>query len=44
MFYEVIPGKAMGGVLTYRFDGSLLPGQMVEVPLGRGKVAGVAVR
>ena len=46
MFYEVIPAK--GGVrevLTYSFDGdSLLPGQIVEVPLMRGVVPGIVVK
>ncbi len=30
-----------GGVLTYESDNSLVPGQIVVVPLGRGKVVGV---
>ncbi len=46
MFYEVIPAK--GGVrevLTYSFDSdSLLPGQIVEVPLMRGMVPGIVVK
>ena len=33
-------GKA-GGVLTYESDNSLVPGQIVVVPLGRGKAVGV---
>ena len=43
MFYEVIPGKVFGkgGILTYSADDSLLPGQIVVVPLGRGKAVGV---
>ena len=43
MFYEVIPGKVFGkgGILTYSADVSLLPGQIVVVPLGRGKAVGV---
>ena len=43
MFYEVIPGKVFGKseVLTYESDISLLPGQIVIVPLGRGKIVGV---
>lgn len=44
MFYEVIPGKVFNkasGVLTYESDNSLVPGQIVVVPLGRGKVVGV---
>ncbi len=89
MFYEVIPAKAMGGVLTYQFNGvddgasgetdggasvganrtaggvrggdrgsdgrvgrvsgkhqacSLAAGTVVEVPLGRTRVAGIVVR
>lgn len=44
MFYEVIPGKVFNkasGVLTYESDSSLVPGQIVVVPLGRGKAVGV---
>lgn len=43
MFYEVIPGKVFGkgDILTYTYDGSLVPGQIVEVPLGRSKAVGV---
>lgn len=44
MFYEVIPGKVFGkagGVLTYESNNSLVPGQIVVVPLGRGKAVGV---
>ena len=39
MYYEVIPVRRLGGdgVLTYMSSDSLLPGQIVEVPLGRGK-------
>lgn len=47
MFYEVIPGKVFGkagGVLTYESDNSLVPGQIVVVPLGRGKVVGVVCK
>ena len=52
MFYEVIPAKnGVREVLTYSFDGidgfdsdSLLPGQIVEVPLMRSKVAGIVVK
>ena len=42
MFYEVIVGKMFGKgeVLTYAADNSLLPGQIVEVPLGRGRAVG----
>ena len=43
MFYEVVPeGKVEG--LTYDFDGSLLPGQIVLVPVGRRKVPGVVIK
>ncbi len=43
MFYEVIPGKVFGkgDILTYSCDDSLVPGQIVEIPLGRGKTVGV---
>ena len=43
MFYEVVPeGKVEG--LTYDFDDSLLPGQIVLVPVGRRSVPGVVVK
>lgn len=43
MFYEVIPeGKVEG--LTYDFDDSLLPGQIVTVPVGKRVVPGVVVK
>ncbi len=43
MFYEVIPeGKVEA--LTYDYDGSLLPGQIVIVPVGRRQVPGVVVK
>ena len=43
MFYEVIPvGKVE--VLTYSGPDSLLPGQIVMVPLGRRSVPGVVVK
>ena len=43
MFYEVIPeGRTEG--LTYAYDGSLLPGQIVLVPLGPRSVPGVVVK
>ncbi|MBR3248420.1 primosomal protein N' [Candidatus Saccharibacteria bacterium] len=43
MFYEVMPvGRTEG--LTYSFDGSLLPGQIVLVPLGPRSVPGVVVK
>lgn len=47
MFYEVIPGKVFGkagDVLTYESDNSLVPGQIVVVPLGRGKAVGVVCK
>ena len=43
MFYEVIPeGKVE--TLTYNYNGSLLPGQIVTVPIGRRVVPGVIVK
>lgn len=43
MFYEVVPeGKVEG--LTYDFDGSLLPGQIVLVPVGKRSVPGIVVK
>ena len=43
MFYEVIPeGKVEE--LTYSYDASLLPGQVVMVPLGRRVVPGVVLK
>ncbi len=46
MYYEVMPAKRYGreGVLTYESDGSLLPGQIVEIPLGRGKCVGIVIK
>ena len=47
MFYEVMLGKIFGkgdGVLTYASDDSLLPGQIVQVPLGRGTTVGVVYK
>lgn len=43
MYYEVMPAKRYGreGVLTYESDDSLLQGQIVEIPLGRGKCVGI---
>ena len=43
MFYEVVP-KGKVEVLTYDFDGSLLPGQIVMVPLGKRLVPGVVMK
>ena len=42
-FYEVIPGGRVEE-LTYSFDDSLLPGQIVLVPIGRRVVPGVVVK
>lgn len=43
MFYEVIPvGKVEA--LTYDFRGSLLPGQIVLVPVGRRIVPGIVIK
>ena len=43
MFYEVIPeGKVE--TLTYNYNDSLLPGQIVTVPIGRRVVPGVIVK
>ena len=43
MFYEVIPvGKVE--VLTYDFSASLLPGQIVLVPLNKKLVPGVVIK
>ena len=43
MFYEVIPeGKVE--TLTYNFDDSLFPGQIVTVPIGKRVVPGVIVK
>ena len=46
MYYEVIPAKGFSrdGVLTYKSSDSLLPGQIVEVPLGRKKCVGVVAK
>ncbi len=44
MFYAVIPSKALSSVLTYASDAPLAPGTIVEVPLGRSRVAGVVVK
>ena len=43
MFYEVMPvGKV--GILTYDFCDSLLPGQIVLVPVGRRVVPGIVIK
>ncbi|MBR2864386.1 primosomal protein N' [Candidatus Saccharibacteria bacterium] len=44
MFYEVIPIRQFresGGILTYSSEEKLLPGQIVEIPLGRAKTFGI---
>ncbi|MDR2524142.1 MAG: primosomal protein N' [Candidatus Nomurabacteria bacterium] len=46
-FYEVSPYGVVGKdfrVLTYAFDGSLSVGAVVEIPVGRRKFVGVALR
>ena len=43
MFYEVIP-EGRVDELTYNYDNSLLPGQIVMVPLGKRAVPGVVVK
>lgn len=47
MFYEVIPIRQFresGGFLTYSSDTPYVPGQIVEVPLGRAKTFGIIAR
>ena len=46
MYYEVIPAKGFGrdGILTYKSSDSLLPGQIIEVPLGRKKSVAVVLK
>lgn len=45
MYYEVIPARnGVGEALTYYFDGTLTAGMMVEIPIGKFKVAGVVVK
>lgn len=46
MYYEVMPAKRYGreGVLTYQSDDSLSNGQIVEIPLGRGKCVGIITK
>ena len=44
MFYEVIAGRIFGkngGILTYESDSSLLPGQIVQIPIGRTTAIGI---
>ncbi len=33
-----------GDILTYSYDGSLVPGQIVEIPLGRSKTVGIIIK
>ena len=47
MFYEVIPiriFRANCTFLTYSSDQKLLPGQIVEIPLGRSKTYGIVTK
>lgn len=47
MYYEVIPAKVFrkgAEVLTYASEEELVPGQIVEVPLGKQKCLGVVFR
>ena len=50
MFYEVIPVRLFredGGILTYGAPenaGPLKNGQVVEIPLGKGKTYGIVSR
>ena len=44
MYYEVIPVKGSSGELTYKCSDSLLPGQIVEIPLRRQKCVGVVTK
>ena len=44
MYYEVTPVKGFYGELTYESSDSLLPGQIVEIPLGRKKCVGVVLK
>ncbi|MDO4612253.1 MAG: primosomal protein N' [Candidatus Saccharibacteria bacterium] len=45
MFYEVIPAKnGAPEALTYSYEGEILAGQIVEIPLMKNKVAGVVVK
>ena len=43
MFYEVVP-EGRVEVLTYDFDTSLSPGQIVLVPIGRRQVPGIVIK
>ncbi len=43
MFYEVIPGGKVEAFI-YDFDDSLLPGQIVTVPVGRRVLPGIVVK
>lgn len=47
MFYEVIPKKVFhqdAGLLTYRSDIELLPGQIVSIPLGKAESIGLVYK
>ncbi len=47
MFYEVVPIRQFredGDVLTYSSDTTLTPGQIVEIPLGKGSTYGIVFR
>lgn len=47
MYYEVIPIKIFrqdAGILTYSYDQELLPGQLVEIPLGRLTTSGIVLK
>ena len=43
MFYEVVPEGKLGE-LTYDFDGSLFPGQIVLVPVGKRVLPGIVIK
>lgn len=47
MFYEVIPEKLFrkdAGILTYSFDSPLIPGTIVEIPLGKTNSVGIILK
>lgn len=45
MYYEVVVARnGLEAALTYEFDENLAPGTIVEVPIGRGKAAGVVMK
>ncbi|MBR3254440.1 primosomal protein N' [Candidatus Saccharibacteria bacterium] len=42
MFYEVIPGRnGLDEALTYNSDSLLIPGTLVEIPIGKTKAPGI---